>query len=75
VLLVDACLDAVQALRAATVLPARHFGLPDRGAIQPGLQADLLVVDGDPTRDIRATRAIREIIPAWASPTGETSYR
>ncbi len=60
-LLVEAGLSATEALRAATALPARYFGLTDRGAVAPGLRADLLLIDGDPTLDIRATRTIRRI--------------
>ena len=60
-LLVDAGLSTVDALRAATVLPARHFGLSDRGAVAPGLRADLVLIDGDPLADITATRNIRRI--------------
>ncbi|MFB9690277.1 amidohydrolase family protein [Amycolatopsis plumensis] len=60
-LLVAAGLSTVEALRAATVLPAKHFGLTDRGAIRPGLRADLLLLDGDPVADIRATRAISRV--------------
>lgn len=45
-------------LRGATVLTARTFGLDDRGTIEPGRRADLLLVDGDPTTDITATRNI-----------------
>jgi imidazolonepropionase-like amidohydrolase len=57
-LLVAAGLTPVQALAAATATPAARFGLSDRGRIAPGLRADLLLVDGDPTTDIRKTRAI-----------------
>ena len=46
------------ALRAATLESARAFRLDDRGAIRSGLRADLVLVDGDPTRDIFATRRI-----------------
>ena len=60
-LLVRAGLTPVQALRAATSAPARRFGLADRGRIAPGQRADLLLVAGDPTADIRATRAIERI--------------
>ena len=60
-LLVDAGLSTVDALRAATSLPARHFGLTDRGAVEPGLRADLILVEGDPLEDIRATRNVRRV--------------
>ncbi|MTD52594.1 amidohydrolase family protein [Amycolatopsis pithecellobii] len=61
-LLVDAGLSPVEALRSATSLPARYFRLPDRGAITSGLRADLVLVEGDPTTDIRATR---DILRVW----------
>jgi imidazolonepropionase-like amidohydrolase len=60
-LLVRAGLSPTEALRAATSAPARRFGLADRGRIAPGARADLLLVAGDPTTDIRATRAIERI--------------
>jgi imidazolonepropionase-like amidohydrolase len=60
-LLVDAGLSTVDALRAATSLPAKHFGLHDRGVIEPGYRADLLLVGGDPIADIRATRSIKRV--------------
>jgi imidazolonepropionase-like amidohydrolase len=57
-LLVRVGLTPEAALRAATLEPARAFRLDDRGAIRPGLRADVILVDGDPTRDILATRRI-----------------
>jgi imidazolonepropionase-like amidohydrolase len=60
-LLVGAGLTPVDALHAGTAAAAGRFGLPDRGRIAPGLRADLLLVDGDPTADITATRAIRAV--------------
>jgi imidazolonepropionase-like amidohydrolase len=57
-LLVDAGLTPTEALSAATALPARFFRLNDRGRIAPGLRADLVLVKGDPTRNILATRSI-----------------
>ena len=63
-LLVGAGLTPIEALRSATNLPAEKWRLADRGAILPGRRADLVLVDGDPTTDIRATRAIREVYVA-----------
>ena len=54
--LVAAGMTPVQALAAGTSAAARAFRIADRGRIGPGMRADLLLVDGDPTRDIRATR-------------------
>lgn len=60
--LVDAGLSNEAALAAATSMPARAFGLSDRGRIANGLKADLLLVEGDPSTDIRATR---RIVAVW----------
>jgi hypothetical protein len=59
--LVEAGLTPVQALAAATSAAADSFHLTDRGRIAPGLRADLLLVDGDPATDIRATRKLSSI--------------
>ena len=61
-LLVAVGLAPTDALRAATSLPAEKFHLSDRGSIKPGFRADLVLVDGDPTRDITATR---NIVAVW----------
>lgn len=60
-LLTEAGLTAEQALAAATSVTARCFGLADRGRIAPGLRADLLLVDGDPTTDVTAARAVVDV--------------
>jgi imidazolonepropionase-like amidohydrolase len=61
-LLVEAGLTPAQSLRAATSATAQAFRLADRGRIGPGLRADLLLVEGDPTADIKATR---NIVAVW----------
>jgi imidazolonepropionase-like amidohydrolase len=57
-LLMKAGLSATEALAGATSVPARIFGLRDRGTVAPGGRADLLLVEGDPTRDVTETRNI-----------------
>ena len=48
-----------QVITAATRNAAEHLGLlKDIGTIEPGKIADLLLVDGDPTRDIADVRKI-----------------
>jgi imidazolonepropionase-like amidohydrolase len=55
-------LTPVEALASATSEPARAFGFHDRGRIAEGLRADLLLVNGDPTVKITATR---DIVGIW----------
>lgn len=59
--LVDAGLTPAEALQGATLLAAEAFGLHDRGAITPGRRGDVVLVAGDPSRDIAATRDIRGV--------------
>ena len=60
-LLHDAGLGNAEALAAATSVPARVFGLDDRGRIAKGMIADLVLVNGDPESDITATRDIARV--------------
>jgi imidazolonepropionase-like amidohydrolase len=63
-LLVKAGLTPEEALRAGTSRPAECFGLTDRGRVAAGKRADLLLVMGDPTTNIRDTR---NIVAVWKS--------
>jgi imidazolonepropionase-like amidohydrolase len=49
------------ALRSATSLVAKCFQFEDRGRIAEGLNADLLLVEGNPLEDIDATLNIRGV--------------
>jgi imidazolonepropionase-like amidohydrolase len=58
-LYVEAGIPAVDALRAATVVPARVMKREAvLGTVAPGKLADVILVDGDPTADIHAIRRV-----------------
>jgi len=59
-LLAEAGLDVAAILRSLTTAPAEEFGLGARtGRLVPGLDADVVIVDGDPTRDIRSLARVQ----------------
>ncbi len=60
-LLVQAGLDPDEALKATTSAPAEIFNLKNRGLFQAGYFADLLLVMGDPKKNITATRDITAV--------------
>ena len=60
-LLVEAGLSTVDTLRAATILPAQHFSLDDRGIVAEGKRADLLLLRENPVDNIQATSSISRV--------------
>jgi imidazolonepropionase-like amidohydrolase len=61
--LVMAGLTPVDALRAATVLPAEYFGLQKKyGGVAAGMNADLILLNKNPFEDIRNTLSIETVI-------------
>jgi len=61
--LVEAGLTPLEAIGAATLRPAEFFGLQhEMGTIEPGMRADLVLLNADPLADIRNTRRITAVI-------------
>ncbi len=62
-LMVEHGMTPAQAIVAATVNAADLLGLSDRvGRLEPGMQADLIAVDGDPLVDVGALKRIRYVM-------------
>ena len=61
----DAGQSPMDAVVSATSLAAEAVRLGDQiGTIAPGLQADLIAVDGDPSKDITALRRVKFVMKA-----------
>ncbi|HEV7708086.1 MAG TPA: amidohydrolase family protein [Asanoa sp.] len=58
----QAGLSNMRVLQTATLEPARYLGIRDRGTIERGNVADLVLLDADPLRDIRNTTRINSVV-------------
>jgi hypothetical protein len=62
-LFVQAGLTPAQALRTATINPARYFGIQAQaGSVDRGKRADLVLLDANPIEDIRNVRKVSAVI-------------
>ncbi|HET7063758.1 MAG TPA: amidohydrolase family protein [Rudaea sp.] len=62
-MLVESGLSPSDALRSATLAPAKFLGLAGAaGTVEVGMRADLVLLDADPTKDIRNTRRINAVL-------------
>lgn len=62
-LYVRAGIPAAEVLRTVTLTPALVMGVnKDRGVIAAGKLADMMLIDGDPTQDIRDLNKIKTVI-------------
>ena len=62
VMMVDYGMKPLAVLRSATSVNADVFRLTDRGRIRPGLLADLVVVEGDPSKIIADLHRVRAVM-------------
>ncbi len=60
-LMVECGMPSADALKAATSVAGRILRM-EIGAVKPGLLADLIATEGDPTRDISALRRVRFVM-------------
>ncbi|WP_294264798.1 amidohydrolase family protein [uncultured Sphingomonas sp.] len=79
-LMVKSGVTPLQALTAATGTNAKFLNARDIGTVERGKWGDLLVLDRDPTTDIRNTRSIRAVYVAgikqptiWQTCTGRAA--
>jgi imidazolonepropionase-like amidohydrolase len=62
-LMVDYGMKPLEAVKSATSSNARLFHLEDRlGVVKKGWLADLIAVEGDPTKDIAALRRVKFVM-------------
>jgi imidazolonepropionase-like amidohydrolase len=70
-LLVAAGLSPMEALVAGTMENARYFRIADRlGSVEAGKLADLILIDGDPLKDMAAMRRVKRVMlnGKWVEP-------
>jgi imidazolonepropionase-like amidohydrolase len=74
-LLVESGLTPMQAIVAGTMENARYFHITDRlGSVEAGKQADLVLVEGDPSKNISDMRRIKRVMlnGVWQQAEGES---
>ncbi len=60
--LVEYGCSPLQAIQAATAWPAQAMGWSEIGTLEPGKLADVIAVEGDPLRDIRAMEKVLLVV-------------
>jgi imidazolonepropionase-like amidohydrolase len=62
-LYVQAGFTPMEAIQAATIVPARAMGLDkESGTVEKGKRGDIILINGNPLEDIRATRNVEYVI-------------
>ena len=63
VYMVDAGMPPLEAIRAATLHAAELIGRKEQlGSVEPGFQADLIAVEGDPLKDVSFLQRVRFVM-------------
>ncbi|WP_218840214.1 metal-dependent hydrolase family protein [Spirosoma fluviale] len=62
IMMVDYGMKPLDVMRSATSINADVFKLTDRGRIRPGLLADLVAVQGDPTKTITDVQRVQMVM-------------
>ncbi len=61
--MVEAGMPAIEAIKSATIVPAKFMDVADRyGTVQAGKAADLIAVPGDPLADITALQRVKFVM-------------
>ncbi|MEX0734176.1 MAG: amidohydrolase family protein [Steroidobacteraceae bacterium] len=56
-------MPAMEAIRSATIVPARYLGIDDRlGSIEAGKLADIIAVPGDPRQDVQVLERVNFVM-------------
>ena len=61
-LLVEAGIPSIEVLKDATAKPMGIFGIKDKGSVQAGYQADLVLIDGNPLENMQD---LHQIVRIW----------
>jgi imidazolonepropionase-like amidohydrolase len=70
-LLLESGLPPMEVIKASTINNARFLGCDDRlGTVESGKLADLVLVEGDPLKDMRAMYKVRRVMlnGRWIDP-------
>jgi imidazolonepropionase-like amidohydrolase len=76
-LLVESGFSPLEAISAATTTAAAFLFRDDQiGSVRPGLSADLVVLRGEPDRDITAVRSVERVMVGgrWVDTARYRSY-